>query len=68
MSCSTQPNIQTAKQIATSLIVGRHVEDARMQRDAAKPSLFCCVASYVPPSLGSTSLSISPWFNIGLAC
>lgn len=53
--------------LATSLMVGRHIEDERMQREAAKASLFCCVTSKAPPSLGSISFSKSPWFKIGLA-
>lgn len=41
----------------TSFIVGRHVEEARMQRDAANASLFNSVISYVSSSLESTSFS-----------
>lgn len=48
-------------------MVGRHVEDARIQRDAAKASRSSCPLSKAPPSLGSTNFSRSPWFNKGLA-
>lgn len=49
-------------------MVGRHIEEARMQSEAAKASLWSCVESNLPSSLGSTTSSITPLLKRGFAC
>jgi len=44
----------------TSIMEGRHREEDRMQRDAAKAMRWSCCRSNSSPILGSTSFSISP--------
>lgn len=56
------------QKIVTSLMDGRQIGEARMQRDAANASRLSCVASYSFPSLGSINFLNSPMSNIGFAC